>query len=165
MEVPLGSDDQPDNPYQAPRAPYEPSIVVTTKHPWFLRTVFLQSIVAMIGVPLAWASIESIIFTLTGLFVTAFAKRCGNETGIIYGLSALLLALAVFILINYNSWSPDEAYWPVNQILCAYAVLALPIAILTTLRNANQAEEKNDQKTPAVFDRPHWGHTLVGHRF
>lgn len=140
MKSPVGDDAPPDNPYQAPGIPYEPTIEVATKHPWLLPTVFLQTFAVMIGVSLAWVSIESIIFTgalfaPTGLLVTACALRCGNQIGIIYGLSAPLLSLAVFILINYNGWSPHGAYWPVNSILSAYGFLALSIAIPLTLQN------------------------------
>ena len=131
--------DEQDNPFRAPVTAFEPTAESRRGGQWVLRTILVQLTVLLIGVPMAWYWIESIIFsgvifTISGVFVAVQSRRHSNRPGQLFGLSAPLLSLAVFGLINVNEWSPGEAYYPVNQILLMYALLALPVATVAAVQ-------------------------------
>ena len=134
--------DEQDNPYRAPATAFEPATESRRRGSWVLRTILIQSTVMLIGVPVAWYWIESIIFsgvifTISGVFVAVQSWRHSNSLGQLFGLSAPLLSLALFTLINVNEWSPGEAYYPVNQILAMYAGIALPVAAVAARSQLN----------------------------
>ena len=136
--------DQKDNPYRAPGSHFEPAVAATVTARWHLRSIIAAAVCLVIGVPLAWYWIESIIFSgvvfsVIGVIVVSQNMKHSNTAGLLLGVSAPLLSLSVFALINFNNWSPSKAYLPVNQILTAYGVIALPVAIVA-YNHANKIE-------------------------
>ena len=126
--------DQQDNPYRAPGSQFEPAVAATVTAKWHLRSIIAEAACILLGVPLAWYWIESIIFSgvafsVIGVLIVTQNRKHSNTAALLLGVSAPILSLSVFSLINFNSWSPSDAYVPVNQIVTAYGVIAFPVAI------------------------------------
>jgi len=88
-----------------------------------------------VAVALAAHEIESIVvtgpvFTLLGLVVVTLGAIDGRGTAVLYGLSAGLISLFVFLLINGKGWGPGPAAFPVTLILLGYELAIVPIGLL-----------------------------------
>lgn len=112
----------------------------------FLLAVCYGQMVGISGAVVASViDIESIvgsgpILSLTGLALAIGAwKTRRSRTGLLFGLSAGAMTVAVFLLIFLRRWSPDDAKYPVPLILIGYEYLIAPVALLAAheLRQEN----------------------------
>ncbi len=64
-------------------------------------------------------------------------------------LSAPLLSLSIFVLINYKQWSPTQSDRPSTMIITAYAMVAVP-----TLLFAIVQQRKGNRSDAGVYSNP-----------
>jgi len=88
-----------------------------------------------VAIALAAQEIETIvvtgpIFTVLGLVVVTLGAIEGRPTPVLFGLSAGLISLFVFLLIVEKGWGPGPAAIPVTLILLAYELAIAPIGLL-----------------------------------
>lgn len=79
--------------------------------------------------------IESIVFTgpifgIGGLLISAICYRRNIAQGFLFGLFVPTIAVVCFGLIFGLRWSPREAHIPIGLVVCASAVIAMPLAAL-----------------------------------
>ena len=92
------------------------------------------------------------IFTVLGLVVVTIGATDGRPTPVLFGLSAGLISLLVFLLINGNGWGPEEAAFPVTLILLGYELAIAPLGLL-----ALHGTVSRHPRTPS---RPLWQFNL-----
>ena len=88
-----------------------------------------------VAIAVAATEIESIVvtgptFTVLGLLVVLLGAIDGRMMAVWFGLSAGLVSLLVFVLINAMGWGPDPAATPVTLILLSYELAVIPIGLL-----------------------------------
>lgn len=88
-----------------------------------------------VAVALAADDIRTIVvtgplFTSLGLVVVLTGAIDRRLSPVLYGLSAGLISLFVFLLINGNGWGPDPAAFPVTLILLGYELAIAPFGLL-----------------------------------
>jgi hypothetical protein len=88
-----------------------------------------------VAIAIAATEIESIvvtgpIFTVLGLVVVLLGAIDGRMMPVWFGLSAGLVSLLIFVLINAKGWGPEPAAFPVTLILLGYELAVIPIGLL-----------------------------------
>lgn len=106
---------------------------------WLRRLIWLQCAATVTALVCAGYHIETIVFAgpvfgLIGLATAVTAIRYRDTRLVLFGASAPVFALFVFLLIFYTGWGPREADQPVKAISAAYTLAALPFAIWCSWR-------------------------------
>ncbi len=88
-----------------------------------IKTLTIILILGCIISPLiALKNIESIVitgpfFSIVGLLHFYFILHYQKGIFYFWGLVPLIISIICFILVNYNNWSPSQAYSPISTIL------------------------------------------------
>ena len=96
----------------------------------------LQIVLAFVVPAVASVQIESILGTgpalsVVGLMLVIAARPLGSWAVTLFGLSAPLVSAFCACLIAWFDWGPTEAHHPIVTISTLYALLILPLAVLT----------------------------------
>lgn len=146
MNQSLTSIDQPDpavNPYAPPRSDPPPPPVRHWEWNRLRQICLVQLVVMIVGLSLELFHVETIlgtgpVYLLVGVITLNIAYRESNPAGILFGLSAILLTVGLFAVINVYSLGPRDADRPVTIIIWGYAALAIP-CLLRAMRQGNGA--------------------------
>ncbi len=95
----------------------------------------LQVIGVLIALLFAWGNIESIVFSgpllsVTGLVLFVVSLFWRLWLGAMFAAAVPLLSVTCFATIATNRWSPTEAYYPINSVLTAFALIHVPLGML-----------------------------------
>ncbi len=88
------------------------------------------------------------LFSVVGVAVACAWRVSRSLASVVFGLSAALISLFIFLLINAMSWGPADAKVPVTVILLCYEVVIVPLGIVTLKRLL--------VSSPTSFSRPRW---------
>ena len=121
------------NPYAPPREFADANQIRTPlRWSWFRATCIVQIIVIALGCVAALLGIETIVASgplhaILGCILAVLGRRQARSGAILIGISAVVFVVLVTALININQWSPSDAYWPVNILICIYAAGVIPL--------------------------------------
>ena len=129
----------------------------TQEPPTGAIVAIILSVIQILGVSIAvlaaTVEIESIVFSgpilsLTGLVLAAVRRRDANMARRLFGLSALPVSVACFLLIVFLKWSPKNAEQPITTILFLYEVQFLPIGLAGLFRIIASLSQPTDYHGP-----------------
>jgi hypothetical protein len=115
----------------------------------------LGMVAILVSVFAALVEIESIM--LSGPLLTVWGVWCAivggrstptNVPGVIFGLSAPLISLFCFLLINGLQWSPRDAEWPIGFIALGYQALMVPMGGVAVLHSRGSGAEGERFRRP-----------------
>ncbi len=73
------------------------------------------------------------VLALTGSLLAGLSYRARHRIGFGFGLTAPVVALAWFLIINGLSWGPDRAHLPVSLFLIIFALASIPGSVFCVL--------------------------------
>jgi len=117
----------------------------------FASLYVLQLLGVCGSVVAAAIEIESImasgpIFSILG-FVVAFGWFASRSIStVIFGLSAGLISLFLFLLINILDWGPSDAAFPVTLMLLGFETVILPIGLVALHKTLSGSPTKEPSR-------------------
>jgi hypothetical protein len=101
----------------------------------FAGLAVLQTLLVLIGWLAALGDIEVIVvlgplLSLSGFVLTVVAWWRGHPLGSLFGLSVPFLSTLCFTLIVRNSWTPGQAYYPINSVIAVFILAQAPLCAL-----------------------------------
>jgi hypothetical protein len=128
------------NPYAPPQVVSDPPIVVQlrARGGWHRAFLWVKSSTIIIAIGAAYFDIESIVFSgpfygLLAILIGLFGYFQRDGWSMVVSVVSLAFVISIFLLINIKDWSPSDADGPVQKMMIAYAVIALPVTLLLSL--------------------------------
>jgi len=146
----LASHDR--SPFAPPQS--APETVVSPHNSLPGRWLWIHTLAVLAGAVGCFAEVETVTVTgvmisLTGIFLTRDARRCGNPPGVLLGLSGPGVSVASLIVINLLEWSPQEADVPMKIVAAVYAP-----AVLFLQRQAERVAEQREREQLSARESP-----------
>ncbi len=100
----------------------------------FRCLLVLQIVVSVLSLFFSLNDVESIVVSgpltsLLGLLTLVAAWYIKSRSGILIGVSPILISVFWFIIIVQFNWSPNTAFFPVNSSLVLAVVLTVAFGI------------------------------------
>jgi hypothetical protein len=115
----------------------------------FTGLAVFQCAATMVGWLAALGNIEAIVFlgpllSCTGIviFIVALFRR--HALGALFGLAVPELSVICFLAINLNSWSPKEAYYPINSVIAVFVLAHAPLCVFV-IRDAQRRQLRPEE--------------------
>ena len=157
----MGFDDF-DNPYRAPEVPFE---VVRDSAPrgayfWVRLWISLQMLVAVVGTFAAFIDVHTIVATgpilsMIGISGTIACVRKRYGFGAVTGVSAPIISLAIFLIIQLFSWGPTEAQEPVPLIGAVYLAILCVMGLIALRETISLQANAQIQAGERISEMPH----------
>lgn len=151
-QLPGQPSDQDRSPFAPPQA--APASFASPDDCLPSRWLWTHTLAVLAGAIGCFAEVETVtvtgvIISLTGIFLTRAARRCGNPPGVLLGLSGLGVSVASLIVINLLEWSPQQADLPMKIVAAVYAPAALFLQRQAELVAEHVAEQRERERLSA----------------
>ncbi|MCR9202439.1 MAG: hypothetical protein NXI04_27675 [Planctomycetaceae bacterium] len=140
------------SPFAPPQSGHDPVVSLDDSLP--ARWLWIHTLAVMAGAVGCFAEVETVtvtgvIISLTGIFLTRAARRCGNPPGVLLGLSGPGVSVASLIVINLLEWSPQEADVPMKIVAAVYTP-----GVLFLQRQAERVAEQRERERLSAGGQP-----------
>ena len=157
----MGFDDF-DNPYRAPDVPFE---VVRERAPrgayfWVRAFIMIQMLVAVVGTAAAFVDVHTIVATgpILSMIGSSGAIACVRKRygfGAVIGVSAPIISLAIFLIIQLFGWGPAEAQEPVPLIGAVYMAILCVMGLVALRETISLQANAQIQAGGRISEMPH----------
>ena len=138
--------DRP-NPYASPAVVAETNDrTKRVAFGWIRWLIAFQAGVIVVSLVMEAYFHETIIFSgpffaFVGLLIAVFSVAQRNYFAVLYGCSAIGLAILVFFLVNVNRWTPVEGDRPISMLAYGYSAVAFPASYWFCFRQGRDRNE------------------------
>jgi hypothetical protein len=146
------------NPYAPPESINDVPVVSLqmARSVWHRVLLWVKSVTIIVAIGVAYIEIESIIFSgafyaLLAILIGLFGLVRRDYWSLVLSVVAFSFSLSIFVLINIKKWSPTEADGPVQSIMVAYAVFALPSTLVLSM---SRYRDKSGSPTGPTLENP-----------